>query len=74
MEYGAIRIKLDKLLEKEGMSKRKLCRMAEMNWSQVNNYCQNNITRFDADVLARICTALECELSDLLEFVPPEKL
>ena len=73
MEFGTIKIKLDELMKREGMSKRKLCRMAEMNWSQVNNYCKGNITRFDADVLARICTALDCELGDLLEFVPPGK-
>ena len=73
MAYGTIKIKLNELLEKEGMSKRRLCRMAEMNWSQVDSYCKGNITRFDADVLARICTAFECELGDLLEFVPPEK-
>ena len=73
MEYGTIEIKLDTLMKQKDMSKRKLCRMAEMNWSQVDNYCKGNITRFDADVLARICTALECELGDLLEFVPPEQ-
>jgi len=73
MEYGTIKIKLNELMEKDGMSKRKFCRMAEMNWAQVNNYYKGTITRFDADVLARICTALDCELGDLLEFVPPEK-
>ena len=72
MEYGTIKIKLTELLEKEDMSKRKLCRMAEMNWAQVDKYCKGNITRFDADVLARICTAFKCELGDLLEFVPAE--
>ena len=28
---------------------------------------------FHIDVLARICTVLECEISDLLTFVPPEQ-
>ena len=73
MEHGTIRIKLDELLEKQGMSKRKLCRMAELNWEQADGYIKNKVTRFDADVLARICSALDCELGDLLEFVPPQK-
>ena len=70
--YGTIKIKLDELLEEKAMSKRRLCRMAEMNWVQVDGYSKDKITRLDTDVLARICTALECEIGDLLEFVPPE--
>lgn len=73
MEYGKIRIKLGELIEKEGLSKNKLSHKAEMQRSQINNYCNNEITRLDIDVLARICTVLNCSISDLLEFIPPEK-
>ena len=72
MEYGTIKIKLDELIKEAGISKNKLSHKAEMQRTQINNYCNNKITRLDTDVLARICTALECEIGDLLEFVPPE--
>lgn len=71
-EYGTIRIKLDELIKNAGISKNKLSHKAEMQRSQINNYCNNRISRLDIDVLARICTVLECSISDLLEFVPPE--
>ena len=70
--YGKIRIKLDELLQKSGMSKNKLSQRAEMQRTQLNHYCNNTITRLDTDVLARLCTVLDCEIGDLLEFVPPE--
>lgn len=73
MEYGTIRIKLDELIEKEGISKNKLSHKAEMQRSQINNYCNNKISRLDTDVLARICTVLDCDIGDLLEFIPPQK-
>ena len=73
MEYGTIRIKLDELLENTGISKNKLSHKAEMQRSQINNYCNNNISRLDIDVLARICTVFDCTISDLLEFIPAEK-
>ena len=57
-EYGTIRIKLDELIEKTGISKNKLSHKAEMQRTQLNNYCNNQITRLDIDVLARICTVL----------------
>ena len=72
-EYGTIRIKLDELIEKAGISKNKLSHKAEMQRTQINAYCNNQITRLDIDVLSRICTVLECSIGDLLEFIPPKK-
>lgn len=71
-EYGTIRIKLDELIKSAGISKNKLSHRAEMQRSQINNYCNNDITRLDIDVLARICTVLNCGIGDLLEFIPPD--
>ena len=50
-----------------------LSHQAEMQRTQINNYCRYQITRLDIDVLARLCTVLNCEICDLLEFVPPEE-
>ena len=72
-EHGSIKIKLNELILSKGISKNKLCHKAEMERTQLNNFCKNQITRLDTDVLARLCHALDCEISDLLEFVPPEK-
>ena len=74
MEYGTIRIKLDELLKESGLSKNMLSHRAEMQRTQINNYCRYQITRLDIDVLARLCTVLNCEIGDLLEFVPPEEI
>ena len=73
MEHGTIKIKLNELLKKTEFSKNKLSHKAEMQRTQINRYCNNEITRLDVDVLARICTALGCKIDDLLEFVPFEK-
>ncbi len=47
MEYGTIRIKLDELLKESGLSKNMLSYRAEMQRTQLNNYCKNQITRLD---------------------------
>ena len=52
------------------MSKNKLSQRAEMQRTQLNHYCNNTITRLDTDVLARLCSTLNCKIEDLLEFVP----
>ena len=68
--HGKIVIKLEELIAKAGISKNKLSHKAEMQRTQLNNYCKNNITRLDTDVLARLCSVLNCSIGDLLEFVP----
>jgi len=72
-EYGKIVIKLDELIKRTGISKNKLSHKAEMQRTQLNNYCKNKITRLDTDVLARICTVLDCKIEDLLEFIPSDE-
>lgn len=71
--YGKIKIHLAELIEETGISKNKLSQRAEMQRTQLNHYCNNTVTRLDVDVLARLCTVLDCEIGDLLEFVPPEQ-
>lgn len=71
--YGHIEIKLAELLKTKGLSKNKLSHFAEMQRTQINHYCNNQITRLDTAVLARICTALDCKIEDLLEFIPDEE-
>ena len=72
-EHGTIIIKLDELIKKSGMSKNKISHKAEMQRTQLNNYCNNKVTRLDTDVLARLCEVLGCEIGDLLEYKPKSK-
>lgn len=71
-EFGNIRIKLNELIQEKGISKNKLAQRAEMQRTQINRYCNNDVARMDTAVLARLCTVLDCRIEDLLEFVPPE--
>ena len=70
-DHGVIINHLDTLLKEKGLSKTKFCHMAELERTQLNKLCQNKTTRLDTDVLARICHALNCNIDELLEFVPP---
>lgn len=72
MSYGTIKITLDEQLKKSGLSKNKFAQKAEMQRTQLNHYLSGNIALLDRAVLGRICTVLNCDISDILEFIPPE--
>lgn len=71
--YGYVKIKLAELIAEAGISKNKLSHLAEMQRSQINSYCKNDISRLDIAVLARICSTLDCKIEDLLEYVPDDE-
>ncbi len=70
--YGEITLRLNEMIEKSGLSKNKVAFKAEIQRTQLNNYCKGKIQRIDLDVLARLCYVLGCTPGELLEYNPPE--
>lgn len=69
--YGSIRLSLNEVIKRKKISKNLLAEKANLQRTQLNAYCNNRIKRPDFDVLARICYALECNVSDILEYKKP---
>lgn len=72
--YGYFEIILEDYLKSKKCSKNLLAEKANLQRTQLNTYCKNKIKRPDFDVLARICFALDCELSDIIQYVRPQKM
>ena len=73
MEYGYVKIRLNELLKEKKVSKNKLAAKAQMQRTQLNNYCKQKMQRVDLAIIARICSALDCGVSDVLEYIPPQE-
>lgn len=71
-EFGTVEIKLNECIEKSGLSKNKVAFRAELQRTQLNNYCKGDIQRIDFAVLARLCYVLKCDISDILRYLPPK--
>lgn len=72
-EFGKIKIKLDELLQERNISKNKLSYRAEVSRTQINKFLNNDVIRFDAITLCKLCQTLGCKIEDLLEYVPVEE-
>ena len=72
-EFGTIRIHLDEVMKEHNISINKLSFRAEMQRTQLKKYCRNEVQRLDIAVLSRLCYALECDLHDLIEYIPPQE-
>jgi putative transcriptional regulator len=72
VDYGQIRIKLAEFMQEHNISINKLAFRAEMQRTQLKSYMKEDVQRVDLAVLSRLCYALECNLEDLIEYVPPD--
>ena len=72
-DYGHLEIRLAELIKKKGMNRNQVAKKAAMNWKQVDKYYNNDISRLDGFVLCKLCTALECNIQDLLVFIPADE-
>lgn len=71
-DHGKIKIKINEMLEKRGISKTQLTYLAFIQRGQLKKLMDGEAARVDFDVLARICNALDCKIEDILEYVPAD--
>lgn len=62
-----IHIKLIELLDDIPMSQHELSRLTGIRQATINDMCQNKTKRLVLDNLAKICIALNCGITDILE-------
>ena len=67
-DYGKLEITLKDVLLKKGVSRNKLCTMIAVNYDLVNRYYNNRVIRVDIDIIARMCFALKCDVTDILKY------
>lgn len=60
-------INLDKILKDHDMSQHELSRLTGIRQPSINEMCRNQTQRLPLDNLAKICGALNCEISDILK-------
>ncbi len=69
---GKVVLKIEDIRLKTGISKNKLAQRAEMERTQLNKYLNNEVQLINLNVLARLCDTLNCQVSDIIEYVSEE--
>ncbi len=65
-KYGRIHCDLKSLLDKKGITMYRLIRLTGLKYDVVKRYYEDTIIKYNADVLAKICYSLECDIDELL--------
>ena len=67
-----VRLIIDKYLDKCGITRYELAKRTEVKFQTIDRYYKNRVIRYDSYILDRICVALNCNLSDIIEYVKDE--
>lgn len=66
--YGKISVHLKEIMERKGITRYRLARLADTRFEVVEKWCSGSIERIDTDVLARFCYILECSITDIIQY------
>ena len=68
-----IKIRLSDLLGKNKMTQKALAEITHIRPATISKMYYEEVKRIDVSQLNNICKAFDCEISELLEYIPDEK-
>ncbi len=63
-----IRLTIDNVLKANGITRYELAKRTGIQYQVIDKYYKNTVKRYDSFVLERICSALNCEVADIIEY------
>jgi len=69
IEKGYYLFKLEQLLSDNKISKNKLIRDTNTDFKVIQRLASGELVRIDITVLARLCDYLQCDITDIIEYI-----
>ena len=63
-----VRLTVNKYLDSHGVSRYELSKRTGVYYQIIDSYYKNKVVRYDSYILNKICEALDCDISDIIEY------
>ena len=63
-----IKLTLAEYLDQHNITRYELSKKTGIKFQIIDNYYKNKVVRYDSFLLDKICEALDCDISDLIEY------
>lgn len=63
-----IKIILDNALKSRNISRYEISKRTGIQYQIIDKYYKNKVVRYDSFVLDRICSALDCNIEEIIEY------
>lgn len=74
VDYGHVEVKLADMMHRRGITRNRLRTLTGVKYDVIDRYYKGtNVIMADLDFLAKACFVLDCQINDLLVYIPPKK-
>lgn len=63
-----VRLTIKEFLDSHSITRYELSKRTGIYFQIIDKYYKNNIVRYDSYILNKICEALDCDISDIIEY------
>ena len=63
-----VKLTLEKTLKEKGITRYELAKRTGILFHVIDRYYKNTVVRYDSYILNKFCEALDCDISDLMEY------
>ena len=63
-----VKLVLNECLDKKGITRYELAKRTGIKFQIIDNYYKNKVVRYDSYILDKLCTALECDISEIIKY------
>ena len=63
-----IKLTVDKYLDSHNITRYELSKRTGIRFQIIDKYYKNKVVRYDSYVLDKMCAALDCDISELIEY------
>lgn len=67
-----IQIKLSELMGKKKMTRKYLSELIGVRPNTIGDYYKGDVKKVDLSILDKMCVVFNCEINDILEYIPEE--
>ena len=72
-DYGRVVLHLKEYMDTRGINRNQLASAIGTSFYVINKWYDGNVDRIDADLLARICHVLDCQVQDIITYEPAKE-
>lgn len=67
-EYGRISCHLKEIMKSRSITFYRLSQDTNIKYETIRKYYDDEVLRYDTDILAKLCFCLDCEIGSLLKY------